>query len=140
MSFTETTRVSWFTRMKGALWQILVGLILVPIAVYFLFTNEGRAIQTYRALVEGAGLVISVDAAKIDPANEGKLIHIEGPVKAVGPLADADFGVRVDGALALTRDVEMYQWVEKSESHRSEERRVGKECRRLCRSRWSPYH
>jgi multidrug efflux pump subunit AcrB len=25
-------------------------------------------------------------------------------------------------------------------SARSEERRVGKECRRLCRSRWSPYH
>ena len=23
---------------------------------------------------------------------------------------------------------------------RSEERRVGKECVRLCRSRWSPYH
>ena len=26
------------------------------------------------------------------------------------------------------------------ESPRSEERRVGKECLRLCRSRWSPYH
>jgi aspartate aminotransferase-like enzyme len=26
------------------------------------------------------------------------------------------------------------------EAARSEERRVGKECRRLCRSRWSPYH
>ena len=25
-------------------------------------------------------------------------------------------------------------------STRSEERRVGKECLRLCRSRWSPYH
>ena len=25
-------------------------------------------------------------------------------------------------------------------SRRSEERRVGKECERLCRSRWSPYH
>src|SRR5213079_3425111 len=24
--------------------------------------------------------------------------------------------------------------------YRSEERRVGKECRLLCRSRWSPYH
>ena len=23
---------------------------------------------------------------------------------------------------------------------RSEERRVGKECQRMCRSRWSPYH
>ena len=26
------------------------------------------------------------------------------------------------------------------EQSRSEERRVGKECLRLCRSRWSPYH
>ena len=28
----------------------------------------------------------------------------------------------------------------KSHQYRSEERRVGKECLRLCRSRWSPYH
>ena len=26
------------------------------------------------------------------------------------------------------------------QKQRSEERRVGKECRALCRSRWSPYH
>ena len=30
--------------------------------------------------------------------------------------------------------------VEPSPIPRSEERRVGKECLRLCRSRWSPYH
>ena len=28
----------------------------------------------------------------------------------------------------------------KKMQERSEERRVGKECFRLCRSRWSPYH
>ena len=28
----------------------------------------------------------------------------------------------------------------KTPEGRSEERRVGKECLRLCRSRWSPYH
>ena len=28
----------------------------------------------------------------------------------------------------------------RADSLRSEERRVGKECLRLCRSRWSPYH
>ena len=27
-----------------------------------------------------------------------------------------------------------------SEKDRSEERRVGKECASMCRSRWSPYH
>ena len=30
--------------------------------------------------------------------------------------------------------------IDKGHIHRSEERRVGKECLRLCRSRWSPYH
>ena len=33
----------------------------------------------------------------------------------------------------------LYQ-VATSGIERSEERRVGKECLRLCRSRWSPYH
>ena len=37
------------------------------------------------------------------------------------------------------------QYFQNSKNHsekvrRSEERRVGKECLRLCRSRWSPYH
>ena len=30
--------------------------------------------------------------------------------------------------------------LDREEALRSEERRVGKECLRLCRSRWSPYH
>ena len=33
--------------------------------------------------------------------------------------------------------VDVYRYII---GHRSEERRVGKECLRLCRSRWSPYH
>src|SRR3546814_15516511 len=31
-------------------------------------------------------------------------------------------------------------WTRASCRHRSEERRVGKECVSTCRSRWSPYH
>ena len=30
--------------------------------------------------------------------------------------------------------------LEINEGERSEERRVGKECASMCRSRWSPYH
>src|SRR3546814_5620610 len=30
--------------------------------------------------------------------------------------------------------------IEQAQNNRSEERRVGKECVRTCRSRWSPYH
>ena len=38
----------------------------------------------------------------------------------------------------LADKIEYYK--ETGEMLRSEERRVGKECLRLCRSRWSPYH
>ena len=36
--------------------------------------------------------------------------------------------------------LEMLSPAKKLADKRSEERRVGKECLRLCRSRWSPYH
>lgn len=116
MSYTETTTTSWFTRIKNALTGIVIGIILILVSIYFLFWNEGRAIQTYRALAEGAGLVVSVDSTGIDAANEGKLVHIEGAVKPNGVAADPDFGISAEGAVAVEREVEMYQWVEKSES------------------------
>ena len=45
-------------------------------------------------------------------------------------------GSEPDVGLELT-DREIMTWLK---SDRSEERRVGKECRIGCRSRWSPYH
>jgi orotate phosphoribosyltransferase len=44
-------------------------------------------------------------------------------------------GAPVAGRVLVIDDV-----ISAGTSVRSEERRVGKECRRLCRSRWSPYH
>ena len=36
--------------------------------------------------------------------------------------------------------IEKQFYLKNDKQNRSEERRVGKECLRLCRSRWSPYH
>jgi hypothetical protein len=49
-------------------------------------------------------------------------------------------GVSMVLVLILFGFIEWNDSALKSERQRSEERRVGKECRRLCRSRWSPYH
>lgn len=116
MSFTETTRTSWFARLKNALVGALIGIVLVLAAIWALVWNEGRSIKAYRALAEGAGVVVSVGADEIVPSNEGKLIHITGKVTPEGVPTDPDFAIAADGAVALRRDVEMYQWVEKSES------------------------
>lgn len=116
MSFTETTRTSWFSRLKNGLAGLIIGPLLVLGMIWLLSWNEGRSVQTYRALNEGAGIVVSVDSNAADPANEGRLIHISGPVTPDGTPEDPALGMSAEGAAGLTRKVEMYQWVEEKSS------------------------
>ena len=118
-TFTEVTSESWFGRIMDSIKGILVGIIFIPIAIILLFWNENRAVNTAKGLKEGAKSVVSVDCAKIDPANNGKLVHISGEATAKGDLSDPLFGVSATG-LRLTRVVEMYQWKEEksSETHK----------------------
>ena len=123
MSFTETTTTSWFGRIKKALVGLLVGLLSLVISIGLLIWNEGRAIQTYRALAEGAAAVVSIDATSRDPGNDGKLVHISAPVSVEGVPRDSLFGISAEKAVGLSRSVEMYQWVENSES--KTEKKIG---------------
>lgn len=118
-SFTETTHRSWFQRLLGSLVAALIGLALVPGASVLLFWNEGRAVQTARSLAEGAVGVTGADATRIDPAMEGRLIHVSGPLTVAKPPGDRDFGLQAGpGTTRLVRKVEMFQWREDSQSER----------------------
>ncbi|WP_127521561.1 TMEM43 family protein [Mesorhizobium sp. Z1-4] len=113
--FTETTSVSWFGRLRRSVGGILFGLILLVGMVMLLFWNEGRAVTTARSLAEGAGIVVSVSADAVNPANEGKLVHVTGTVETQERLTDTAFGVTTSG-VRLRRNVEMYQWKETASS------------------------
>lgn len=112
---TEVTTTSWFSRLGQAIGGVLFGLLAVLVAIVLLFWNEGRAIRTAQGLSEGAGIVRSVPADRIDPANDGRLVHATGMLSTGGPVADGDFAVRVR-ALRLVRHVEMYQWQEEQQT------------------------
>jgi Transmembrane protein 43 len=114
-TFTEVTTKSWTSRIGESIKGFLFGLILIVGSGILLFWNEGRAVQTQRSLTEGAGLVLSVEPGRIDPANDSKLIHVSGDLKPSAPLTDPDFTVSAT-ALRLVRTVEMYQWKEESKS------------------------
>ncbi len=114
-SITRVTRRSWGSRIGGALKGILVGGVLVALAFYLLFWNEGRAIKRHKALNEGASAVVTVDANRVDPGNEGKLVHLTAMTEPSKMLVDTDFGVLAE-AIHLERRVEMYQWQETSSS------------------------
>jgi hypothetical protein len=112
-SFTEITSTSWLSRIGQSIVGVLFGIVLILGSAGLLFWNEGRAVQTARSLTEGEGAVIGADAARVDPGNEGKLIHVTGEVKTTAPLSDPEFGVSAPAA-RLVRTVEMYQWKEES--------------------------
>ncbi len=114
-TYKEVTTKSWGSRIGEAIKGVLVGIILVGLSCVGLFWNEGRAVQTAKSLAEGAGLVVNIDPGRIDPATEGKLVHVTGAMNAGIKPSDSDFGVSVDG-LRLLRTVEMYQWSEEKKT------------------------
>lgn len=115
-SFTEVSHQSWFSRIGSAIKGIFFGLIIFVIAFPLLFWNEGRAVRRQKTLEEGSGLVMSVSADRVDPANDGKLIHVTGTADTTETLKDPVFGVSAN-ALKIRRDVEMYQWEEKEKKN-----------------------
>lgn len=98
---------------------VLFGVVFVLASCAALFWNEGRAVQTARALTEGAGLTVSVANERVDPALEGRLVHVSGPVRTGAPLRDPVLAVEATG-VRLVRKVEMYQWREDSQSNNNQ--------------------
>lgn len=119
-TFTVTTRTSWFGRIGNSFAGVVIGLILIIGMIVLLFWNEGRAVQTARSLAEGAGAVVSIGADTVDAGNEGRLVHVSGPVTTGETPSDPDFAVSAQG-VRLVRNVEMYQWKESSKSETKKE-------------------
>ncbi|GBC63098.1 hypothetical protein DENIS_4087 [Desulfonema ishimotonii] len=89
-SYAEESEQSWGDRLGSAVKGVLIGGIIFLAGFPLLFWNEGRAVRQYKNLKEGAGSVISVSADKIDPANNGKLVHVTGLATANEVLTDGD--------------------------------------------------
>jgi hypothetical protein len=105
------------------------------------FVNDGRsrvagALASTVLVAAGAGLLV-LQALVLGDAPWGEWLcwSSVGLAISLAGLLGLRSVVRHRRARSLAMDVDGFR-----EGHRSEERRVGKECRRLCRSRWSPYH
>ena len=63
MAVTETTTVSWGSRLSGSIKGVLFGILLFIVGFPVLFKNEGRAVTATKTNEEGAATVVEATAA-----------------------------------------------------------------------------
>jgi hypothetical protein len=106
----------------------LIGCVLGLVGLVLCYWNEERAISAHRSFDEGASGVVHTMSERVDPALEGKIVHLSGVAGSDEVLRDDLFGV-TQRALRLMRHVEMYQW---------EETKKGDSNEFAYAKRWSP--
>ncbi len=119
--YVEVTRHSWGSRVGGSFKGVVVGLVIVVVAIGVLFWNEGRAVKRERALAEGAGAVVSIEASGGQVPADGALVHLSGLADTTARLVDAEFGIEVAPAIKLRRVARIYHWEERTHSETSEQ-------------------
>src|SRR5262245_53245430 len=114
-SYTTTTTTGFGSRIMSSFVGLLLGPVLVIGAIWLLSWNEGRAVQAINGLAEAQSMLVESPATTVNPANNGKLVHVVGQATATTAVDDSDLGLSFENQVAVDRSVEMYQWKEKKE-------------------------
>jgi len=104
----------FFGALMASIKRVGLGFGMLCIAPLMIFWNECNSVEVAEALDEGAGAVVSVEPATVNPNNEGALVHMSGDATTSNTLSDGMFGVS-GTYIRLSRSVEMYQWKEHKE-------------------------
>jgi hypothetical protein len=109
--YTETREIGFFERVGAALIGIPLGILLIFFPVAVLWWNEHRNVEMQQAIDHALQTVVTVPAATLAVANDGRLVHVVG-VATASAVTDPTFGVTLPSMVAAQRQVEMYQWRE----------------------------
>ncbi len=106
---------SW-TDSLGGISRTLFSALIFFGSLILLYWNEGSSKQHGDAIAEAGRLATAVAAtAPLDPALDGRPVHLAATVTSAGGVRDPYFAISSDG-VGLYRDVYMYQWIEYKET------------------------
>ncbi len=120
MAYTEVTRTGYGTRLKNSLGGVFFGILMFIGGTILLWWNEGRTVKTTNMLKDAEKNYVEMDNPGVkSPDFEGKLVHAIALATTTDSLSDETFNV---GAVAikLERQVEYYQWTEKSHTEKKD--------------------
>ena len=106
----------FLSKIGNSIASIPAGIIILIMGILILAGNEKTNVQNIKDVKELRGQVVDISSEKVESKDEGRLVAIHGKLdynEAV--LKDEIFNVNVK-APAFERNVEVYQWVEDSET------------------------
>ena len=115
--FTEVTTKGWGKRILDSFLGVFIGLALFLISFIVLWKTEGRT--DYSKI---AAKALEVPSSRIAAEAEGRLISVTAPLETSELIGDPGY-LKPGGYIALSREVEMFAWVE--EKHTKTEKKTG---------------
>ncbi|MCC7492187.1 MAG: TMEM43 family protein [Fimbriimonadaceae bacterium] len=112
-TYTEVTRRGFGSNLMGSIGGAVFGVLMFLASFPLLFWNQTR--PNPGAIAEKASVAVT------SPAGDGQFVSVSGKLETTEKLSD-DF-LRPGRYVSLERRVEMYAWIEESESH--ERKNVG---------------
>jgi len=109
-SVTVTTRQNWFSRVANSFVGMLFGLVLIPIAIWGLWSNEG--VPDLSKIADDS---VEINSATVDPSMNGTFVSITGPIVSESSVSDPPF-IESGAYIKLTRRTEIYAWYEERQS------------------------
>lgn len=80
-NYTEVTNTSWFSRLGNSFGGIGAGLVMIALAIFLLYWNEGRAVRTGDAIAEAQMQTVALPGiSTLDSSYDGKLVYATGRV------------------------------------------------------------
>lgn len=98
-------------------WSVpFFGVILLVVSVCLLFWNEGRSLDRAIIIKQCREKCVSVSSTQVSPANNWKLLYMNGKATTPEILSDQLMGVSAN-AIRLHRKASMYQWKQETEEN-----------------------
>ncbi len=112
----KNEKQGFFAKMSSSFSGIIVGILILIGGIAMLWTNEHNNVKNIKDVKELRDQVVDVSSTEVNDKYDGKLIATSGKLNyGDATITDSIFGISAQTPV-LERTVEVYQWVEDSET------------------------
>lgn len=112
----KNEKQGFFSKIGSSFASIPLGIVIVIFGCMVLWNNEKKNVINIKDVKELRGQVVDVSSSEVDSKNEGKLVATTGKLDYNNStITDTDFNISFKTPV-INREVEIYQWIETSET------------------------